>query len=67
MAQAARVGDPAGHPGTVSGPGVDSVLIGGKPAAVQGGEFYVLSESVQRNGQFSVAIFTHQRSGGVIY
>lgn len=36
MAQAARVGDPAGHPGTVSGPGVTSVLIGGKPAAVQG-------------------------------
>ncbi len=36
MAQAARVGDRAGHPGTISGPGVNSVLIGGKPAAVRG-------------------------------
>lgn len=36
MAQAARVLDPTGHPGTIAGPGVTSVLIGGKPAAVQG-------------------------------
>ncbi len=36
MAAAARVGDPTGHPGTIGGPGVTSVLIGGQPAAVQG-------------------------------
>ena len=36
MPPAARVGDPTGHPGTVSGPGVPSVLIGGQPAAVMG-------------------------------
>jgi uncharacterized Zn-binding protein involved in type VI secretion len=33
---AARVGDPTGHPGVVTGPGVATVLIGGKPAAVVG-------------------------------
>jgi uncharacterized Zn-binding protein involved in type VI secretion len=33
---AARVGDPTGHPGTVTGPGVATVLIGGLPAAVAG-------------------------------
>jgi uncharacterized Zn-binding protein involved in type VI secretion len=33
---AARVGDPTGHPGTVAGPGVATVLIGGMPAAVVG-------------------------------
>ena len=27
---------------------------------LQGSEFYMFSESVQRNGQISVAIFTHQ-------
>lgn len=31
---AARVTDPTAHVGMVSGPGVPSVLIGGKPAAV---------------------------------
>ena len=36
MPPAARVGDTTGHPGTVTGPGVATVLIGGKPAAVQG-------------------------------
>lgn len=36
MPFAARVGDPTGHPGIVSGPGVPLVLIGGQPAAVQG-------------------------------
>ena len=36
MPQAARVGDPTGHPGTITGPGVPTVLIGGLPAAVQG-------------------------------
>ncbi len=36
MGLAARVGDPTGHPGTITGPGVTSVLIGGRPAAVQG-------------------------------
>ena len=36
MARAARVGDATGHPGTIAGPGVNSVLIGGQPAAVQG-------------------------------
>jgi uncharacterized Zn-binding protein involved in type VI secretion len=36
MPPAARVGDPTGHPGAVSGPGVPTVLIGGKPAAVFG-------------------------------
>jgi uncharacterized Zn-binding protein involved in type VI secretion len=36
MPQAARVGDPTGHPGAISGPGVATVLIGGRPAAVVG-------------------------------
>jgi uncharacterized Zn-binding protein involved in type VI secretion len=36
MPAAARVGDTTNHGGTVSGPGVISVLIGGKPAAVAG-------------------------------
>jgi uncharacterized Zn-binding protein involved in type VI secretion len=34
MPPAARVTDPTGHPGTVTGPGVPNVLIGGLPAAV---------------------------------
>jgi uncharacterized Zn-binding protein involved in type VI secretion len=33
---AARVLDPTGHPGTITGPGVALVLIGGMPAAVIG-------------------------------
>lgn len=33
---AARVGDTTAHPGTVTGPGVATVLIGGMPAAVVG-------------------------------
>lgn len=36
MPQAARINDPTGHPGMVSGPGVPIVLIGGMPAAVVG-------------------------------
>lgn len=36
MPPAARAGDPTAHPGTVSGPGVPTVLIGGQPAAVAG-------------------------------
>jgi uncharacterized Zn-binding protein involved in type VI secretion len=36
MPSAARVGDPTGHPGTIAGPGVATVLIGGMPAAVMG-------------------------------
>ena len=36
MPPAARVGDPTGHPGVVTGPGVANVLIGGVPAAVAG-------------------------------
>lgn len=36
MPPAARVGDPTGHPGTITGPGVPTVLIGGMPAAVVG-------------------------------
>jgi uncharacterized Zn-binding protein involved in type VI secretion len=36
MPPAARVGDPTGHPGVIAGPGVATVLIGGKPAAVMG-------------------------------
>lgn len=36
MTNAARVGDPTGHPGTEAGPGVVSVLICGQPAAVAG-------------------------------
>jgi uncharacterized Zn-binding protein involved in type VI secretion len=36
MPPAARVGDPTGHPGVVTGPGVATVLIGGQPAAVMG-------------------------------
>jgi uncharacterized Zn-binding protein involved in type VI secretion len=33
---AARVGDPSGHPGVVTGPGVPTVLIAGAPAATVG-------------------------------
>ncbi len=36
MPFAARVLDPTGHPGVISGPGVPNVLIGGLPAAVVG-------------------------------
>lgn len=36
MPAAARVGDPTGHPGAITGPGVGTVLIGGMPAAVVG-------------------------------
>jgi uncharacterized Zn-binding protein involved in type VI secretion len=36
MPPAARVGDPTGHPGIISGPGVATVLIAGQPAAVAG-------------------------------
>ncbi|MFI7115908.1 PAAR domain-containing protein [Amycolatopsis sp. NPDC049868] len=36
MPPAARVGDPTGHPGVISVPGVPTVLIGGKPAATVG-------------------------------
>ncbi|HEX2295442.1 MAG TPA: PAAR domain-containing protein [Actinomycetota bacterium] len=36
MPPAARVGDPTGHPGTITGPGVQTVLVGGTPAAVVG-------------------------------
>lgn len=36
MAAAARVGDATGHGGAISGPGVPSVLIGGRPAATVG-------------------------------
>lgn len=36
MPFAARVLDPSGHPGVISGPGVPNVLIGGMPAAVVG-------------------------------
>jgi uncharacterized Zn-binding protein involved in type VI secretion len=33
---AARVGDPTAHGGIIVGPGVPTVMIGGKPAAVLG-------------------------------
>jgi uncharacterized Zn-binding protein involved in type VI secretion len=36
MPAAARVGDTSNHGGTLVGPGVPTVLIGGKPAAVMG-------------------------------
>ena len=36
MPPAARVTDPTDHPGLISGPGVPTVVIGGKPAAVAG-------------------------------
>lgn len=36
MPLAARLGDPTGHPGTIAGPGVPTVLIAGLPAAVVG-------------------------------
>ena len=36
MPPAARVTDPTGHPGLITGPGVPNVLIGGLPAAVLG-------------------------------
>lgn len=34
MPTAARLGDLTNHGGTITGPGVSTVLIGGKPAAV---------------------------------
>lgn len=36
MPPAARVGDFTAHPGSVVGPGVPTVLVGGMPAAVAG-------------------------------
>jgi uncharacterized Zn-binding protein involved in type VI secretion len=36
MPPAARVTDPSGHPGMITGPGAPNVLIGGLPAAVLG-------------------------------
>ncbi|MGE3539970.1 MAG: PAAR domain-containing protein [Candidatus Tectimicrobiota bacterium] len=36
MPPAARVGDPTGHPGTVTGPGNPTVLVGGMPACTLG-------------------------------
>jgi len=36
MPAAARVGDVTNHGGTIIGPGVSTVLIGGQPAAVVG-------------------------------
>jgi len=36
MPPSARVGDVTNHGGTIIGPGVPTVLIGGKPAAVMG-------------------------------
>ena len=36
MPPAARVGDISNHGGVITGPGVSTVLIGGKPAAVAG-------------------------------
>ena len=36
MPPAARVGDISNHGGTLTGPGVATVMIGGKPAAVAG-------------------------------
>jgi uncharacterized Zn-binding protein involved in type VI secretion len=36
MPPAARITDPTGHPGVVSGPGVANVLIAGLPAAAAG-------------------------------
>jgi uncharacterized Zn-binding protein involved in type VI secretion len=36
MPQAARLTDPTNHAGTIAGPGVPNVLIGGMPAAVAG-------------------------------
>lgn len=36
MPSAARVGDMTPHPGTITGPGVATVLIGGQPAAIVG-------------------------------
>ncbi len=36
MPPAARVGDPTGHPGVITGPGIAVVLIAGSPAAVVG-------------------------------
>jgi uncharacterized Zn-binding protein involved in type VI secretion len=36
MPPAARIGDPTGHPGVILPPGVETVLIGGRAAAVVG-------------------------------
>ncbi|MBO3746871.1 PAAR domain-containing protein [Streptosporangiaceae bacterium NEAU-GS5] len=43
MPPAARVGDPTGHPGVISPPGVVNVLIGGMPAATVGGTMHACS------------------------
>jgi uncharacterized Zn-binding protein involved in type VI secretion len=42
MPPAARLGDPTGHPGVVSGPGTATVLIGGQPA-VSAGDMHTCS------------------------
>ncbi|PZS24663.1 MAG: PaaR repeat-containing protein, partial [Pseudonocardiales bacterium] len=34
MPPGARVGDPTGHPGVITGPGVPTVLVGAMPASV---------------------------------
>lgn len=34
MPAAARLGDPTSHPGTIAGPGIPNVQIGGIPASV---------------------------------
>jgi len=36
MPPAARLMDPSGHPGVITGPGTPTVLIGGMPAATVG-------------------------------
>lgn len=36
MPMAARVGDPTGHPGVLTGPGIPTVLIAGVPACTLG-------------------------------
>jgi uncharacterized Zn-binding protein involved in type VI secretion len=36
MPPAARVGDPTGHPGVITGPGAMKTLVGGQPAAMVG-------------------------------
>ncbi|HWM25276.1 MAG TPA: PAAR domain-containing protein [Chthoniobacterales bacterium] len=64
MPPAARVGDITNHGGTITGPGVSTVLIGGKPAAVAG-DMHVCSLPPTGH-QPTVSVFPMGSSGVLI-
>ena len=64
MPSAARVGDITNHGGTITGPGVSTVLIGGKPAAVAG-DMHVCSLPPTGH-QPTVSVFPMGSSGVLI-